>query len=243
MCGDVMLITSLDNKKIKEINKLKTKKYRDEVNKFIIETPNLIKEAYQKGYLLEVYTYDYDISLDVDTYEVTKEVMDKIKIINTSKVLGVCKKINSNLNLGDKILLLDGVQDPGNLGTIIRSAVGFNIDTIVLSNTCCDIYNDKVLRATEGAIFKINIIRDDLKEIIKKIKEKNINVYGTDVTNGTDVRNINDSKYAVIIGSEGNGITKEIKELCDKNIYIKTNNIESLNAGVATSIILYELNK
>lgn len=243
MCGDVMLITSLDNKKIKEINKLKTKKYRDEVNKFIIETPNLIKEAYQKGYLLEVYTYDYDISLDVDTYEVTKEVMDKIKIINTSKVLGICKKINSNLNLGDKILLLDGIQDPGNLGTIIRSAVGFNIDTIVLSNTCCDIYNDKVLRATEGAIFKINIIRDDLKEIIKKIKEKNINVYGTDVINGTDVRNINDSKYAVIIGSEGNGITKEIKELCDKNIYIKTNNIESLNAGVATSIILYELNK
>ena len=240
-----MLITSLDNKKIKEINKLKNKKYRDIENKFIIETKNLIEEAYKNNLLLELYTLeDNKLDIDVVTYEVTQEVMNKIKQIETSKFLGVCKKNIPSEDLGEKILLLDGIQDPGNLGTIIRSAKAFNIDTIILSNTCCDLYNEKVIRATEGAIFKINIIRDDLVKRIEEIKKKNINVYGTNVINGIDVRNVNEEKYAIIIGSEGNGISTEVEKHIDKNIYISINNeIESLNAGVATSIILYELNK
>ena len=240
-----MLITSLDNKKIKEINKLKNKKYRDIENKFIIETKNLIEEAYKNNLLLELYTLeDNKLDIDVVTYEVTQEVMNKIKQIETSKFLGVCKKKSPNEDLGEKILLLDGIQDPGNLGTIIRSAKAFNIDTIILSNTCCDLYNEKVIRATEGAIFKINIIRDDLVKIIEEIKKKNINVYGTNVINGIDIKDVNEEKYAIIIGSEGNGISTEVEKHIDKNIYISINKeIESLNAGVATSIILYELNK
>ena len=240
-----MLITSLDNKKIKEINKLKNKKYRDIENKFIIETKNLIEEAYKNNLLLELYTLeDNKLDIDVVTYEVTQEVMNKIKQIETSKFLGVCKKKSPNEDLGEKILLLDGIQDPGNLGTIIRSAKAFNIDTIILSNTCCDLYNEKVIRATEGAIFKINIIREDLVKRIEEIKKKNINVYGTNVINGIDIKDVNEEKYAIIIGSEGNGISTEVEKHIDKNIYISINKeIESLNAGVATSIILYELNK
>ena len=240
-----MLITSLDNKKIKEINKLKNKKYRDKENKFIIETPNLIYEAYKNNILLELYVLEGNsLDVDVEIYEVTIDVMNKIKQIETSKFLGVCKKIDSKEELGDKILLLDGIQDPGNLGTIIRSAKAFNIDTIILSNTCCDLYNEKVIRATEGALFKINIIRDDLLKQIEIIKNKNINIYGTNVVNGIDIKNVKEEKYAIIIGSEGNGISKEVQNAIDKNIYIPINKeIESLNAGVATSIILYELNK
>ena len=214
-----MIITSLENNKIKDLVKLQTKKYRDNTNTFLVEGYHLVEEVYKSNILKEVFVLEgTSIDLDIPITYVSSDVMKKITTTDTyCDIVGLCEKKNSNEIIGNKILLLDDIQDPGNLGTIIRSAVGFNIDTIVLSNTCCDIYNDKVLRATEGAIFKINIIRDDLKEIIKKIKEKNIKVYGTDVVNGTDVRNVNCDKYAVIIGSEGNGITKEIKELCESD--------------------------
>ena len=241
-----MLITSTDNKKIKEINKLKLKKYRDLEGKYIVETPNLIKEAYLNDSLLEVYILEgttLPFKLDVETHEVTENVMNKIKSINTSKVLGICKKKESNIYEGTHFLLLDGVQDPGNLGTILRSSLAFGVDTVILSEDSCDLYNDKVIRASEGAIFKLNILREDLKLSIKNLKELSIPIYGTDVTGGESVDKITKGSYAVIMGSEGNGVKTEIKELADKNIYIKIKDVESLNVAVATSIILYELSK
>lgn len=239
-----MLITSLENKKIKEIGKLRDKKYRDKTNLFLVETENLIKEAYKNNRLKEVYKLENNpLEIPVTTYEVTPQVMNKIKNINTSIAIGVCEKKESN-EMGNRILLLDGIGDPGNLGTIIRSSLAFNIDTIILSNDCCDVYNEKTVRATEGAIFHQNIIRTDLKEAIELIKSKNIPIYGTDVEEGIDVRQIKSDQYAVIMGSEGNGISNDIKELIDQNIYIDINkNQESLNVGVATSIIIYELNR
>ena len=237
-----MLITSKDNQKIKYINKLKDKKFRDSEDKFLVETLNLIEEASKSGLLLEVYTTLDSLEVSCPVYQVSSFVMDKIKSINTSKVVGVCKRKESK-DLGNKLLLLDGIQDPGNLGTIIRSSVAFGIDTIVLSNNSCDLYNDKVIRATEGAIFKINIVRDNLEDIIFKIKEKNIDIYGTDVSDGIDVASIKKDKFAIVMGNEGNGISEKVKKLLDKNIYIKTKQVESLNVAVATSIILYELSK
>lgn len=237
-----MIITSKDNQKIKYINKLKDKKFRDKENKFIIETQNLIEEAEKEGLLLEVYTTLKDLKLSCPVYEVSEEVMNKIKEVKTSNIIGICKK-KKETSLGSKIILLDGIQDPGNLGTIIRSSVAFNIDTIILSNDSCDLYNDKTIRATEGALFKINIIRKDLKEAINKLKELNINIYGTDVNNGIEVTKVAKENFAIVMGNEGQGIKKEIKQLIDKNIYIKTKKVESLNVAVATSIILYELSK
>lgn len=241
-----MLITSTDNKKIKEINKLKLKKYRDTENKFIVETPNLIKEAYLSDCLLEVYVlegYKLPLGLEVETYTVTENVMNKIKSINTSKVLGICKKKQSNIYEGTKYLLLDEIQDPGNLGTILRSALAFGVDTLILSEDSCDLYNDKVIRASEGAVFKLNILREDLKASIKNLKELSIPIYGTDVKGGESIDKIPKGSFAVIMGSEGNGVKPEITNLVDKNIYIKIKDVESLNVAVATSIILYELNK
>ena len=240
------MITSLDNKKVKEIVKLKNKKYRDSEGKFVVETLNLVEEAYNAGLLEEIYILDgYNYGIDVDTYYVTSAVMNKISNLENCSVLGICKKNDDKGLYGDKFLLLDGVQDPGNLGTIIRTAVGFNVDTIVLSNDTCDLYNDKVIRATEGAIFKMNIIRNDLVSVINTLKENNVVIYGTDVNNGVDVKTINESdKFALIMGNEGNGVKKEIKELVDKNLYINTNKeLESLNVGVATGIILFKLVK
>lgn len=242
-----MVITSLDNKKIKEVVKLRQKKYRDIENKFIIETLNIIKEAYNMGYLLELYVLEGAVlkdNFDVPINYVSKNVFNKISSLENSYILGVCKKKVSVLE-GKRYVLLDNVQDPGNLGTIIRSCVGFNVDTLVLGDTCVDLYNDKAIRASEGNIFKLNIVRTSLKDVIKILKEKNITIYGTDVNDGENIDKIeNNSSFALVMGNEGNGVSGEVKALVDKNLYIKTSKkLESLNVGVATGIILYELDK
>lgn len=241
-----MLITSTDNKKIKDLSKLSQKKYRDQEGKFLIETENLIKEAYIEERLLEVYILEGEslsFNIDVPTFYVTESVMNKIKSVNTSKVIGVCSKKDSNEYIGKRYLMLDKVSDPGNLGTIIRSAVAFNIDTLIVSDDSCDIYNDKAIRATEGALFKLNIIREPLEEALTNLEKLNINVYGTDVREGSDISTVDKSNFCIIIGNEGSGISEKIKEKLEKSIHLKTSGVESLNVAVATSIILYELNK
>ena len=241
-----MLITSPDNKKIKELVKLKQKKYRDSMEKFIVETEHLIKEAFLEGRLLEVYVLENNelsFKVDVPVYYVSVSVINKLKNISTSKFIGVVSKKESKEYRGKKYLLLDRVSDPGNLGTIMRSAVAFNIDTLIVSLNSCDIYNDKVIRASEGAIFKLNIIRCDLLQAINTLKKLDISIYGTDVKNGVDVREIPKDNFAIIMGNEGAGISSDVKKLVENNIYIKTSNVESLNVAMAASIILYELNK
>lgn len=240
-----MLIESTENKRIKDVIKLRNKKYRDEMGLFVVETEHLVEEAYKKGILKCIYKlYEYKTNIDVQVFDVSLEVMKKMTELVNSKVIGVCEIPNSNEIIGNKILMLDNVQDPGNIGTIIRSSLGFNIDTIIFGKGTCDIYNEKVLRASEGAIFHINVIRMDLLDAINKIKYMQIPIYGTDVNDGVDVREIKDNKYAIIMGNEGAGVNKLYLEKVDKKIYIKTNTkLESLNVGVASSIILYELNK
>ena len=143
--------------------------------------------------------------------------------------------------------MLDEIQDPGNLGTIIRSAVAFNVDTIVLSPNTVDLYNSKVIRATQGMMFHANIVIAELGDVIKELKEKEIPVYGTRVDFGEDIRHLKDKdrkKYCLIMGNEGNGVREEILDMCDEFFYIDMNEkVESLNVGVATSIFLYELNR
>ena len=239
-----MLITSLDNKKIKDLVKLRNKKYRDLYGKFVVDSVNFIKEADKLGLLLEVYILDgNDLDVSCCKYFVTDKVMNKIKSVNTCLYVGIVNKPVFDGNLGDRILLLDGVCDPGNMGTIIRSALGFNVSSVVLSNTCCDLYNDKCLRACEGSILKVNVLRDDLVPVIKSLKGI-IPIYTTDVCDGEEIRNVSSDKFALMIGNEGNGVSNDLVTLSDKKINIKTNsNLESLNVGVATSIILYEFSK
>ena len=170
--------------------------------------------------------------------------MNTISDINTN-IVGVCEIVDNKINLDSNVIILDGVQDPGNLGTIIRSAVAFNVKNIVLSKTSVDLYNTKVLRGCQGMNFHLNIIRDDILDIIDDLKDNNYTIYGTDVVNGIDIKDVKKTgKYAIIMGNEGNGISDEVKDVVDKNIYIKMNeNCESLNVGVSASIILYELSK
>lgn len=239
-----MIITSLTNNKIKELCKLKEKKYRNNTNTFLIEGRNIINEAHKAKLLKEIYLLEgKNIDIDVPITYVTKEVMKKISSTDSiPDVVGVSLKKEPS-PLGERLLLLDNIQDPGNLGTIIRSSKAFNIDTIIISPNTVDMYNPKVLRATEGMIFHINIIVRELPTFIQEIKKANYKVYGTKVDGGINVKDTTiTKKYALVIGNEGNGMTEIVGNLCDEYLYIKMNKeVESLNAGVATSILLYEM--
>ncbi len=244
-----MLITSLDNDKIKEYIKLKDRKYRKRTKTFIVEGMHLVLEAYKKGIIKElILEKDMVVPFSLPTIYVTNEIINKITTVESpSKVMALCNMLDNTNLIGNKFLLLDGIQDPGNLGTIIRSAVAFNIDTIVLSLDTVDLYNPKVIRATQGMIFHVNVVIGNLAVIIDKLKSKEIPIYGTRVDYGISVnilKNKDKKMYALVVGNEGNGISEDIMEKCDEFLYIETNEVvESLNVGVATSIILYELNK
>jgi TrmH family RNA methyltransferase len=240
-----MLYTSTENSKIKEIKKLYTKKYRDESNLFIVEGEHLVEEAHKNNMLEEALILeDYDYLYSNKNY-VSLNVMKYISELDSvPKIIGICKKMNEK-ELGNKILVLDEIQDPGNLGTIIRSGVAFNVDTIVLSKNSVDVYNPKVIRATQGMIFNINIIIRDLESFIPELKNNGYKIYGTRVDNGKNIKNIEKiEKTCIIMGNEGKGVSKSILDMCDEYIYIDMNaSCESLNVAVATSIILYELDK
>ena len=240
-----MLYTSTENSKIKEIKKLYTKKYRDESNLFIVEGEHLVEEAHKNNMLEEALILeDYDYEYSNKNY-VSLNVMKYISELDSvPKIIGICKKMNEK-ELGNKMLVLDEIQDPGNLGTIIRSGVAFNVDTIVLSKNSVDVYNPKVIRATQGMIFNINIIICDLESFIPELKNNGYKIYGTRVDNGKNIKNIEKiEKTCIIMGNEGKGVSKSILDMCDEYIYIDMNaSCESLNVAVATSIILYELDK
>lgn len=244
-----MVITSLNNGYIKEINKLKEKKYRDITNKFLIEGEHLVNEAIKKGLVYELVVLEgIDLAFDnIHITYVSKDVMKKLSSMDSySNVIGICHKQKEE-DIKGNILILDDIQDPGNLGTIIRSSVAFNIDTIILSPKTVDLYNSKVIRSTQGMMFHINIINRKLDEVIHELKEKEIPIYGTKVEYGEDVRSFpsKDKKaYGLVMGNEGAGVSSEVLDMCDKYIYIDMNErVESLNVSIATSIILYELNR
>lgn len=239
------MITSIENKEIKKYLKLKKKKYRDIDKLFLVEGEHLIKEAEKAQCLVKVIlTENKKIDTNKEIIYVTEEIMKKLSDLDTPPcMIGVCKiKESSKIN-GSIILALDDVQDPGNLGTIVRSAVAFNIKTILLSENTVDLYNPKVLRSTQGLLFYTSIIRCNLKDQLKKLKEDNYSIYVTNVEDGKDISKMNTSqKIVLVMGNEGNGVSDDIGTLRDENIYIKTNKlVESLNVGVATSILLYEL--
>lgn len=241
-----MLITSLDNNKIKKYLKLKTKKYREIDKMFLVEGEHLVEEAIKSNRLVDLLVLeDYDYKIDFPWTYVTSSIMKKLSDMDSyPNVIGVVEIKDNQTIQGNRVLLLDDIQDPGNLGTIIRSSVAFNVTDIVLSNSTVDLYNDKVIRASQGMIFKINIIKKDLISVINELKEKKYTILGTNVQNGIDAGEIVTSKFALVMGNEGSGVKKEIQDMCDKNIYIEmSKECESLNVGVATSIILYELNR
>jgi len=234
------MIESVNNEKIKYYAKLNQKKYRDEAKLFIVEGEHLVEEATKRN-LVEVI---YSLEPSDGAIRVIEQVMGKLSALFTiPKVLAVVR-MPEKREIKGNVLLLDDIQDPGNLGTIIRSAAAFGIDTIIASNNTVDFYNLKTIRSSEGMLFYVNLLKGDIEEFILNNKDK-YTIYNTNVVGGIDVSDIEiNTPFALIMGNEGAGVSARIQKLAHKNVYIPMNSkCESLNVAMATSIILYEFSK
>lgn len=236
------MIESVNNEKIKEISKLNDKKYRYQLGLFLAPGKHLVEEALKKNVVKEIFILDgVDVNYGVKTTIVSENVMKKIVgLDNAPKEVAVCYLSTQNKIEGN-VVILDDIRDPGNLGTIIRSAVAFNYKTLILSKNTVDIFNPKVVRATEGMLFNINIIVDDLKTSILDLKNAGYLIFATDVEDGASPSPVKGA-HAIVIGSEANGLKEDLKKLCNNKLKIEMNPLcESLNAGVSASILMYQL--
>ncbi|SYV97857.1 tRNA/rRNA methyltransferase [Mycoplasmopsis edwardii] len=234
-----MIITSKQNPIIKNLKKLQDKKYRNLEQKFLVSGFHLVNEALENGIVSEIFESD-----DSNKYpNATKVSYNLIKYLSETetpqKVIAVCDKTKVKSSKINKVIALNNLQDPGNVGTIIRLAKAFAFDTVIVENL--DPYNDKVIRSSQGAIFKLNVIETkDLKQNLIKLKNDGFKVFETlldkNASKLNDVQFPNE-KLVIVVGNEGNGINDEIKKLSDLNIYIPIE-FESLNVAVATGIVL-----
>lgn len=238
-----MIITSSDNQKYKYINKLKQKKFRDKENSFIIESKKLVEEAISSADVDFIFLSEEnkDYQCDLPKIILTRELFDKVTGMVTSDGFGAVVKKSAYKEVSAKrVLLLDEINDPGNMGTIIRSAEAFGFSDIILMPKTCDIYNEKTLRASMGSIFRLNIVKKNLDQV-KKLKE-NYKMVSADMS-GYDINECNiDGNLILAIGNESNGLSKEIRSLTDTFVKIPMKGqIESLNAAIAASIIMNKL--
>lgn len=247
-----MLITSKDNSKIKEIKKLKEKKYRKTA--FIVEGIKMLKEAISEKAEIDTIIIREDTELDFKldselekkVIHVTQNVFETISdVVSPQGVLVVInKKIEDNKinQYADYILALDGIQDPGNLGTIIRTADSANIKQILVSKDTVDSYSPKVVRSTMGAIYRVKIIEcENLAKALKSLQTTGFEIVATDLHTDKSIYDMNYNKKIVVIGNEANGVTQEIRELSNYRVKIPMlGKTESLNAAVATGIMIYE---
>ena len=254
-----MVITSKDNEIIKHIRKLKEKKYRDEYNEFIIEGIKMLEEAIQEKAIIKTIIICDDcknqgVFSNELLYEIAKlnciYVSEKVfniitDLTNPQGIMAILEKPENNEKTIDyknkNFLILDNLQDPGNMGTILRTADSLNIKQIIVSKGSADIYNLKVVRSTMGAIFRVKVIEsDNLVKTVKEMKKHKINIYATDLSANKSIYDVTYNKSAIIIGNEANGVSKELLDESSEKIKIPMlGKTESLNAAVATSIILY----
>ena len=254
----MQIITSKDNETVKNIKKLKDRKYRDLNNEFIIEGIKLVKEAISENSMikkiviceecLENAIIDEKTLYEIAKYEciyVTKKIFESISdVTHPQGILAVVEKNNKKpINYKeDIVLVLDGLQDPGNLGTILRTIDSANLSQIIVSKETVDAYNPKVVRSTMGAIFRVNIVQtDNLKETLKEFKKHKYKIMSTSLGATESIYDIDYNKKVLVIGNEANGVSKEILDFADEKVIIPMlGKTESLNASVATSIIVYE---
>lgn len=253
------IITSKDNEIIKHIRKLKEKKYRDEYNEYVVEGVKIVEEAIKENAKIKQVIVCNDTT---KTYEIPTHIMleiakfdciyvsDKIfnyitQVTNPQGVMAIIEKQDKNMQIDynqDIIVMLDDVQDPGNLGTILRTVDSIGLNQIIVSKGTADSFNSKVVRSTMGAIFRLKIIEeDDLIKTIKELRKHHFKLLVTSLQTENSIYDIDFSKKIIVIGNEANGVSKEIQDLADEKAKIPMlGRTESLNASVAAGIVMYE---
>jgi TrmH family RNA methyltransferase len=247
---------------IKQIKSLQQKKFRRELNQFIAEGPKLVEEMINSKFSIEgIYAKKEWLAIhaerlqqkEISYTEITNKEMERISGLTTpNNVLAVLKMPEENLpkNIFGKelVLVLDEIKDPGNLGTIIRTADWFGINNIICSEESVDVFNPKVVQATMGSIARVNVFYINLVTLFKEIKGK-ATIYGT-FMEGEPINKVKTEQAAVIvIGSESKGISEEIIPFIQKKISVphqrtqQENIPESLNASIAAAVVCYEFRR
>ena len=253
------IISSKDNEIVKNIRKLKEKKYRDIEGNYLIEGIKLVKEAITENAdikqiviceeCLNSGEFDKDTLYEIAKFNiiyVTKKVFDILTDVKTPQgIIAVIGKKNISELVDytqDIIIALDDIQDPGNLGTILRTVDSANLNQIILSKGSADPYNPKVVRSTMGAIFRVNIIEaDNLKEKLLEAQENNFKIMVTSLNTKNSIYDVDFNKKVIVIGNEANGVSEQIQEIADEKVKIPMlGKTESLNASVAAGIMIYE---
>lgn len=255
----MQVITSKDNETVKQIKKLKEKKFRDIENCFIVEGIKLIKEAIGENQKIKHIvvceecikngTIEQKLLYEIAKYDciyVSEKVFDSISEVNNPQgIMAVVEKNNYNNKIDfeeDIIIVLDDLQDPGNLGTILRTIDSANLKQVIVSKNTVDSYNSKVVRSTMGAIFRVKRIEsDNLVSTLEEIKKNGFEIMCTSLDGTESIYNVDFNKKVIVIGNEANGVSKEVQNLADKKVIIPMlGKTESLNASVAAGIMIYE---
>lgn len=236
----IKVITSKNNDKIKYATSLRDNKNRKKEGKFIGEGKKALELALQAGLVQEVFTYEtLLIDEDIPQYLVNEEVMKKLSSsVNPEGVVFIANVPSFKKDKFNKILFLDSINDPGNLGTLIRTALAFGYDAVVTSSDSVSIYNEKALAACKGANYLIPVFQDDLVSykdsyqiIVSTLKDESVDVDAVKV----------DEKFVVVLGNEAHGVSKKSEELADIFVKIPIANINSLNVAVAGGILMYKI--
>ena len=252
-------IRSKDNKAVKHAVKLShDNSYRKKCGEFIGEGEVMLYEALRSGIEVEeifiaddfegICNIESKLQGNIPIIITDKKIISMISSVETPQgIVFRCKIPISNDGIKENggIIILEDVRDPGNIGTIIRTADAFSIGTVVLCGNCVDIYNPKIVRSAMGALFRVNIIKMDIDDIALNLKKKDIKLYGAILGDcSVDIRNIDVKNCAVAIGNEANGLSEQFAEIIDGKVIIPmTGQAESLNAGVAASIIMWEMSR
>lgn len=255
----MQVITSKDNDIVKKIRKLKDKKYRDELGVYVIEGIKVIEEAINENVEIEKIVICEDcteasiipqkLMYAIAKYNciyVSKKVFEVLTdVVAPQGILAIVRRPEKNEKIdynAELILALDGIQDPGNLGTILRTADSVNLNQIIVTKNTADCYNPKVVRSTMGAILRIKIIEtESLVNTLKEAKKNKFKIVATSLDTQNNIYDIEYNKKVIVIGNEANGVTKEVQSMADNKVKIPMlGKTESLNASVATGIMLYE---
>ncbi|MET3682597.1 TrmH family RNA methyltransferase [Alkalibacillus flavidus] len=245
-----MIIESKQNERVKQWKKLHKRKNRDADGYLLVEGWHLVEEVFHSNWSIKelivkeatTLPKEYD---DIKQFYVTDAVFRELSQTETNQgIIAVAEKPNYQVDAQttQKVLCLDGIQDPGNLGTIMRSALAFQIDLIVLGTGTVDPFNDKVIRATQGAIFQVPFVQGDLTDWLTELKKNDIPIWATALDERAQpLPHVSArDQYAIIVGNEGSGVSKTVIDQADETLYIPiAEQSESLNVGVAASIVLY----
>ncbi|MFX3617983.1 MAG: TrmH family RNA methyltransferase [Sporolactobacillus sp.] len=243
----------MQNEKVKLWKKLKLRKYRERERLYLLEGPHLVQEAlFSSPHLVSVILVDEAVHLpkewpldNIEVYQVTHKIFTELSQTETPQgIIAVCQMVHPQLELKKGgYLLVDGVQDPGNLGTLIRTADAFGLKAVFLGDGCVDGYNGKTLRSAQGSHFHLPVVHRNLFELTAEMKEKRIPLYGSSLKgqNMTTVP-VRDSAFGLVVGNEGNGASPELLAEMDEKVKIPMEGrAESMNVAVASGILLYWL--